>query len=154
MFDMPFNEIMKSILDKFPDFERLVISKVNEEFIKHLILLQQEIVDIHFNSSKYVGINVVQGKDRRDFNEKIPGLLKLKIDLNKNTMPIDTILKFYHNGMVDFIELKINDKIQDLLENFGEKFFLIAGNIAEQCEKGRVFIKIMSSLPEVINGSY
>lgn len=151
IIDMPLNEVLKPVFNKFPDFEKMIVTKVDKDFIPYLISLQQELISIHFDQNKYEGVNVVQAKE---FKEGVPRILKIQIDLNKTTMPHDEILKFYHNGMVDFIEFKTNGRILNLLENFGEKLFLIAGNIAEQGETGRLFVKIISSLPEMIKGSY
>ena len=58
--------------------------------------------------------------------------------------------------MIDFIEFRLEEssKIEDILEKFGEKFLLIGGNMASKSLKGKICCKIISSLPQVKNGSY
>lgn len=59
--------------------------------------------------------------------------------------------------MIDFVEFSLTEegsKILDILEGFGEKFLIVAGNMASRSLKGRIFCKILSSLPQVKNGSY
>lgn len=80
--------------------------------------------------------------------------LFLQIDLQTTTPASDQILSFYHNGMIDYLEFSLNPKTEALLDKFGEKFILTAGNIASYSDAPTIGCKIFSSFPEANSYTY
>ena len=81
-------------------------------------------------------------------NLPVHNRLLLQIDLRRTILTSDQILSFYHNGMIDYLEFSLNPKTEALLNKFGEKFILTAGNIASYSDSPTIGCKIFSSFPE------
>ena len=129
---------MKPVIDQFPDFEQMVSQKIRTEFPLVLYELQQKLVKIAFGEETYKGIKVVE---RLDSDGEGTSLLLLQINLKTTDMPDNQIIQFYHNGMIDYLDFSLNPKTEQLLNSFGEKFTMVAGNIASHTILPRIVCK-------------
>ncbi|KAI3829486.1 hypothetical protein L1987_03611 [Smallanthus sonchifolius] len=132
-------------------FEQIISQKINTEFPFVLYDLQLRLMSIALNEEKYKGIQVVE---RTDDDGEGTCLLLLQINLKDTDMPNDLILQFYHNGMIDFIELELNPKTEGIINLFGEKFVITTGNISTHISPRYIGCKIFSSFPFANDHTY
>ncbi|KAI3802640.1 hypothetical protein L1987_30780 [Smallanthus sonchifolius] len=127
MLNTPRRSCLQTSFDQFPELERIISQKVCTEFPLVLYEVQLRLMMIAINEEKYEGVTVVERKD------EIGGgtcLLLLQINLKQTDMPHDLILQFYHNGIIDYIELELNSKTEGIINLFGEKFVIATRNIS------------------------
>ena len=89
------------------------------------------------------GFKVVERTDEKGDGT---GLLLLQI-YHPTKLTNEQIIQFYHHGMIDYLEIKLDRKTEDLLNQLGEKFILIAGNMAIRSTTSIIGCKIISSFP-------
>lgn len=163
ILDLPYSEALKPIFENLPELDLIISTKALEGMIADLQNLQHECIEILFGESQDEGIKVIQNSTYhcdpekfKEFSKGVPGLFKLQINLNKTKWDCDKILKYFHNGLIDFIEFHLSeeDSIIEILEKFGEKFLLVGGNMASRSLSRKIHCKVFSSLPQIRNGSY
>ncbi|KAI3743927.1 hypothetical protein L1987_56997 [Smallanthus sonchifolius] len=146
MLDTPRRSCLQTVFDQFPEFEQIISQKINTEFV--LYELQLRLMTIALNEEKYKGVTVVERTD----NGEGTCLLLLQINLKQTDMPDDLILQFYHNGMIDYIELEL--KTEGIINLFGEKFVIATGNISTHIFPPYIGCKIFSSFPFANDHTY
>ena len=151
MLDLPWRQTLKPVLDQFKEYEHMVSQKICTEFPSILYKLQQQIIRIAFQEISHKGVTVVQ---RLNEDAEEIAILLLQINLGVTDMPEDQIINFYHNGMIDYLEFKLNSKTEGLLNKLGEKFVLTAGNIASHSISPIIGCKIFSSFPAANDHTY
>jgi len=142
---------MQPILDRIPELDGIISQKICTEFPIILYNLQQQIIDIAFNEDDYEGVAVVQ---RSYNNYPVYNRLLLQINLLTTKLTPEQILNFYHHGMIDYLEFRLNPSTEALLDKFGEKFIITAGNIASYSDSPTIGCKIFSSFPEADSYTY
>lgn len=159
ILDLPSQKILQPLFEHWPEGEEILKKKSEESHIRDLIDAQKELIKIYFREDddfahlygtdfKFKGVKIIQKP--YSIKNKTVGLFKLQINLNKTDLPKDRILKFFHFGMIDQIDFKLDEEgnIEEYLEWFGEKFFIIGGNMAV---RKKIICMIDSTLPKVTN---
>ena len=152
IIDIPWIQTLKPVLDRIEGLDDIISEKVCTGFPLILYKLQQKIVQIAFQELKYTGIKVVERTIQDGTAEIETGILLLQLDLEETDMPHDLITQFYHYGMIDYIKFKLTETTEKIINTFGEKFTLVAGNIAANTQK--VGCKIFASFPEADSHTY
>ncbi|KAI3810989.1 hypothetical protein L1987_20703 [Smallanthus sonchifolius] len=142
---------LQTVFDQFPEFEQIISQKINIEFPMVLYELQLRLMTIALNEEKYKGVRVIE---RTDDDGEGTCLLLLQINLKDSNMPNDLILQFYHNGMIDYIELELNPKTEGIINIFGEKFAMTTGNISTHITPPYIGCKVFSSFPFANDHTY
>ena len=109
---------------------------------------------MYFKSKFLHDINNLKTREIERINRdgKDTGILLLQIDLGETDMPQHLITQFYHYGMIDYIKFSLTDTTEKIINTFGEKFTLVAGNIASHSQT--VGCKIFASFPEADSHTY
>ncbi|KAI3806347.1 hypothetical protein L1987_22246 [Smallanthus sonchifolius] len=151
MLDTPWKTCLQTVFDQFPELKQIISKKITTEFPYVLYELQLRLMSIALNEEKYKGINVVE---KTDEDGEGTCLLLLQINLKETDMPNDLILQFYHNGMIDYIELELNPKTEGIINLFGEKFVITTGNISSHNTTPFIGCKIFNSFPFANDHTY
>ncbi|KAK1429589.1 hypothetical protein QVD17_11803 [Tagetes erecta] len=118
ILDTPWRRCLKPVIERFPEFKQIVSKKICSEFPLVLYELQQKLIDIAFGDTLNTRIRVVE---RTDDEGNGTGLLLLQVFPPTRFLSEDDIVQFYHHGMIDYMEFRLNSETERLLNRLGEK---------------------------------
>ena len=151
ILDTPWKQCLKPVTERFPEFEQLVSQKVCTGFPLIMYDLQHQLIELAFAmDSENQGYKIVE---RTNEEGEGTGLLLIQI-FHPTKLTQQQIVQFYHHGMIDYLEVKLDKKTEDLLEQLGEKMLIAAGNIAARTTQPRIGCKIISSFPYADDYTY
>ncbi|KAJ0482744.1 hypothetical protein HanIR_Chr13g0657291 [Helianthus annuus] len=123
IIDIPWWKCLQPITDKFPEFKTLVSQKVCAEFPIILYELQKQLEDMTFTQdAKRQGFRMFERTDQEGRGNG----LRLILIYSPKKLTDDQIIQFYHNGMIDYKEIKTDVRTTNLLNKMGEKIVIIA----------------------------
>ncbi|KAK1429338.1 hypothetical protein QVD17_11546 [Tagetes erecta] len=151
ILDTPWRRCLKPVIERFPEFKQIVSKKICSEFPLVLYELQQKLIDIAFGDTLNTRMRVVE---RTDDEGNGTGLLLLQVFPPTRFLSEDDIVQFYHHGMIDYMEFRLNSETEQLLNRLGEKFVITTGNIATHIFPPTIGCKIFASFPHADSHTY
>ncbi|KAK1419441.1 hypothetical protein QVD17_28608 [Tagetes erecta] len=97
---------------------------------------------------------LINGKHSIDDEGNGTGLLLLQVFPPTRFLSEDDIVQFYHHGMIDYMEFRLNSETGRLLNRLGEKFVITTGNIATHIFPPTIGCKIFASFPHADSHTY